>query len=39
MIKDARQLADNDADILAAGRSFHADKFFYGQGIADVVDQ
>src|SRR5262245_59888386 len=39
MIKDARQFAYDDTDVLTARRSFDADQFFHGQGIADVVDQ
>src|SRR5262245_24606764 len=39
MIKDARQLADDHPDVLTARRSFHADQFFYCQGVADIVDQ
>ncbi len=39
MIEDARQLADDHANILTAGRRFGADQLFHGQGVTDVVDQ
>ena len=39
VIENPRQLADDDANILTTRRRFDTDKFFHGQGIADIVDQ
>src|SRR5437660_12102952 len=39
MIVDPRQLTNDDANELAARRSFNADKLFYRHGVADIIDQ
>jgi hypothetical protein len=39
MVEDPRKFTNDDADILAARRSLHADELFHRQGVANIIDQ